>query len=189
ELAGRFVLPIDRRDRDDGLHREVELELLLEVVGIVLEAVERRRERRGLAAARVTHERDAAHVDFSLERAVVRLIELLPRLEMFQEQPGAAVVFATESVDEVFIDGRHDEAARREQFAEVPVTRIRELVPVVIAVDDEREREGTGAVRIPDAAVDRRLLQIESPEVLARLDRGARDRRERRRVNGLRLDA
>ena len=60
-----------------------------------------------------------------------------------------------------------DESARGQQFAEIAVAGIRELPPVVVAVHDEREREGTGAIRIPDAAVDRRLLQIEAPELQA----------------------
>ena len=120
ELAGRLVLAVHRRDRDDRLDVEVELEFLLEVVGVVLELVERRRDRRRFAAARMAHDRDAVHVHLALiERAVGRVVELLPRLEMLQQQPRAPVVLRAQAVDEVLIDRRQDESARGQQLAQI----------------------------------------------------------------------
>ncbi len=78
-------------------------------------------------------------------------------LEVLEQQPGASVALAAQAaVDEILIDRHEDESARRQQLAQVAVARVGVVERVVVAVDDEHEREGPVAVRIPHAAVDRR---------------------------------
>jgi hypothetical protein len=84
ELAGGFVLAIHGRNRDDRLDVEIEFEFLLEVVRVVLEPIERGCDGRRLTPARVAHHRDVVHVHAVVERSAGRLVELLPRLQMFQ---------------------------------------------------------------------------------------------------------
>jgi hypothetical protein len=104
ELRGRLVLAVGGRDRHDGFDGEVEVEALLEIVRVVLELVERRGHRRGLAASRMPHEREVRHVHAMREGPVGRLVELLPGLEVLEQQPGAAIRLAGEpAVDEVFV--------------------------------------------------------------------------------------
>ena len=101
-----------------------------------------------LAAARVPHERDVAHVHFVVERSAGAVVPALPVLEVLEQQPGAAVALAAQTaVDEILIDRHEDEAARGEQLAEVAVAGIRVVERVVIAVDDQHERKGPVAHR------------------------------------------
>ena len=73
-------------------------------------------------------------------------------------------------------------------FAQILIAGIREVLHVVVAVHDEHEREGSWAVGIPHATVDRKLLRLESPIPfsIARLLR--RHGHERRSIDRLRLD-
>ncbi len=187
EHRGGLVLPVHRRDRDDTLDGEVEVELLPEVVGIVLQLVERRGVCRGFAATGVAHEDDLLHVHLLRQWPGGRVVEPLPRLEVLEQEPGAAVVLAAEPVDEVFVNGDEDESARRHQLAEVAVARIGIVAGIVVAVHDQHQRERAGAVGIPHAPVERHRLHLEAPEVLARLHLRRRDRREWRHVHGLGL--
>ena len=48
-------------------------------------------------------------------------VESAPLLEMLEQHPSTSVVFTADAaVEEVLVHGRHDEAARRQQLAQVP---------------------------------------------------------------------
>ena len=71
------------------------------------------------------------------------VVPVLPHLEMLEQQPRASVAFPAQSaVDEILIDRHENEAARREQLAEVAIAGIGVVEQIVIAVHDQDEREG-----------------------------------------------
>jgi len=71
---------------------------------------------------------------------------------------------------------------------EIVVAGIGVVLHVVIPVDDEHEREGPRAVRVPDAPVDRELLRVEPPVLLALRGLLGLHRHEGRSIDGLGLD-
>ena len=170
-LVGRPVLPIHRCDRHQRLDIEIEIEFHRGVVGIVRQTIERARHGHRFTTARMPHQRDVAHVHLAPQWRSRGVVEAPPRLQMREQHPTARVVLATDvAVQEVFINRRHDVAARREQFAEIPVAGIGELLHVVIAVHDQHQWKRTRRIGIPHAPVHRHLGEVEAPILLA--DRG-----------------
>ena len=167
-LVGWPVLPIHRCDRHQRLDIEIEIEFHRGVVGIVRQTIERARHGHRFTTARVPHQRDVAHVHLAPQWRSRGVVEASPRLQMLEQHPAARVVLATDvAVQEVFIDRRHDVAARREQFAQIPITGIGELLHVVIAVHHQHERKRARRIGIPHAPVHRHLGEIEAPILLA----------------------
>src|ERR1700741_11458 len=92
---------------------------------------------------------------------------------MFKQEPAAdSLLFGRiveqAAVDEVLVDGSKDETAARQEFPEIGVTGIREVRHVVIAVNDERQRKWPRALRVPDAGVQRKLVDIKAPVFFSR---------------------
>src|SRR5580692_12890062 len=121
----------------------------------------------------MAHQRDARHIHFSAEGIAFGLIPFLPELQMLEQHPAAnglllGWIVEESAVQEIFIDGSEDDAAAREQLAEVFISWIGESRHVVISMDDKSEWKRAGAIGIPHARIQRKLVDIEAPIFLAR---------------------
>ncbi len=95
-----------------------------------------------------------------------------PQLQMLEQQPAPDVVLAANiarptEVEEVLVDGSQNEPPAGQELAQVRVPRVGELLHLVIAVDDQDQREGPLALGQPDACVERETLRLESPVLAA----------------------
>src|SRR5205814_5673588 len=103
-----------------------------------------------------------------MERARNAIVEAAPGLEMLEHHPRTTVIFVAQcAIQKILIERRHDESTRREVLAEILISRIGEILHVVVPVHDEHEREGSRPIAIPHSAVDRKLLRVEAPSTLA----------------------
>ena len=172
-LAGGFVLAVDGSDGHDRFDREVVIKFYVGVFGSVLHAIECGGGGRGFAAARMAHHRNARHIDFAVEWIAFGLIPFLPEFQMLEEHPAAngllfVRVVKQTAIQKIFIDGGEDDAAAGEQFAEVGISGIGKIRHVVIAMHDQSERKWAWTFGIPDARIQRELVDIEAPIFLAR---------------------
>ena len=145
-----------------------------------------RGDRDRLAAARVTDQRDAVQVHFAVKRcwqnpdstaatsADVRAASSRARRSLFQPAFEPAEQIGVGTVEEVLVDRHRDDAAAREQFAEIRIAGIGEILHVVIAVHHQHQRKRAVAVGEPDAALPRQLLCVEAPVLRACPSRRAR---------------
>src|SRR5580704_7739874 len=113
----------------------------------------------------------------------------MPLFEMFQQHPTAyrlllGRIVEQAAVQEVFVDGSENESAASEQFAQILIAGVGKFRHVVVAVNDEREWEGTWSIGIPNARVQRELVHAEAPISFAKVRFPAREIfEERRRVH------
>ena len=120
----------------------------------------RRRDGGRLSAPRVAHECHAIHVDEPVERRARIGVPGAEQVEVLEQQPGPdrrleALVIATEEpVEDGLVHRRDDEPPAGEVLAEVGVAGLGVVAHRVVAVDDQDEREGPGALRVPDERVE-----------------------------------
>ena len=164
-FAARLVLLVRRCNRNDAAQVEVVVERDATVVWVVRQTIEQRRDSDGFAAARVADQRNVVEVDLAVKPAGGILVPLPPQAQVFEQHPSARVVLLLQAafntsqqvgvraVEEVLVHGHGDDAAAREQLAEIRITGIGEILHVVIAVHHQHERKRAVAVRKPDAAL------------------------------------
>ena len=138
------------------------------VVGIIVELVEEGGGGYGFATTGVSHEGDVVRIHFLIKRIAGRRIPGAPLFQVLEQHPSAdgllfGRIVKQAAVEEIFVNRSQNEAAACEQFAEVLIAGIGEVGHVVVAVNDEREREGSGAIGIPDAGVERQFVHAETP--------------------------
>src|ERR1019366_1295102 len=107
--------------------------------------VESSRGGRGLAAARMSDERDPVEIHLAFKGVAFRLVPLSEKLEVFEQQPTSSrrllqiQAVGPTAVDEVFVYGSQDVSAAGQQTPQVFVAGIGEVLCVVVAVDNQHQ--------------------------------------------------
>ncbi len=167
-LLGGFILAVGGGNRNDSFDGESIVKADVGVFGVVLQTIEEGGGGRSFSTARMSHQGDARHIHLAVEGIGRGLVPLAPELQMFEQKPSAhglllGRIVEQSAVQKIFIHGGEDKAAARQQFAEIGVAGVREIAHIMIAMDNERQREWAGAVGIPHAGIQRKLVQIEAP--------------------------
>ena len=161
-------MAVDGCDGDERLDGESIVEADGGVVRIIVELVEERGGGYGFATTGVSQEGDVVHIHFLIKRIAWSAVPGAPLFQMFEQHPSAdgllfGRIVEQSAVEEVFVNRSQNEAAACEQFAEILIAGVGEVGHVVVAVNDQGEGEGSGAIGIPDAGIERELVHAETP--------------------------
>src|SRR6516225_367398 len=106
----------------------------------------------------MAHDEYAVQIDFAMQRMSRGVIPGPKLFEVFEVNDRSAVVLSeVGSVKEIHIDCCRDDPMRRQQLAQIQISRCGILEWVVIAVREHCEREGTSAMGYANMSIDRHV--------------------------------
>src|SRR5262245_1775940 len=101
---------------------------------------------------------NAVQIDFAVQRVRRGIIPGPELFEVFEVNDRSAVVLSeVGSVKEIHSDWCRDDPMRRQQSAQIQISRCGILERVVIAVREHCEREGTSALGYANMSIERRV--------------------------------
>src|SRR5262245_41342714 len=96
----------------------------------------------------MAHDENAVQIDFAVQRVGCGVVPRSKLLEVFEVNDRSAVVLTeVKSVEKIDIDCCCDDPMRRQQLAQIQISRRGVLERVMIAVRKDCEGEGTSATR------------------------------------------